>query len=870
MRSRCGLVVVGLILLSFFGNDTVIRLGSFEGIALAQGSRSDYERSAGLDRQYSNRVFRQRVEPQWLPDDHALWYRVETGERRWEYVWIDLKAGKRRLAFDHERLAKLLGEATSTPVAATQLPLEDLQWREGGKQLVFRALRSQWKWDVADDVLQRQETTPGAREGLKPLEEFRRSRNSDRETQIVFDNRREEPIEVWWVPSDGEARSYGRVPPGETRDQHTFSGHVWRVTDLRGTVLASFQATDVPGTAVVDNQVKPPRGDRRGGGGGRRATATGGGGPPGRSPNGRWEARIQEHNVQLKALRSDAEENGDKTGVDTFAPLTTNGTADDSYEGPIAWSPDGRYFVAWQTTKVEPRKVYLVESSPRDQVQPKLHTLDYPKPGDPLPQRRPRLFDAAERRSVPLDDQAVANSWSVDGLRWSADSSQFQVVFNERGHRRLAVLSYDIATGAARAVIDERSETFVDYAHKQFLHVLEPTREAIWMSERSGWNHLYLYDLQKGEVKNPITQGEWLVRGVERIDDERRQVWLRVAGVDREQDPYHVHLARVGFDGQGFVMLTAGDGTHRWQFSPDGRWLVDSWSRVDLPPVTVVRSAEDGRLVCELEQADIKELEAAGWKPPERFVAQGRDGKTDIHGIVIRPTKFASQSKWPVIEQIYAGPQSAYVPKEWGLQTGMRQLAELGFVVVQIDGMGTSHRSKAFHDVCHKNLGDAGFPDRRLWLESLAARYPELDLKRLGIYGGSAGGQNAVRAMLAHGDFYRVAVADCGCHDNRMDKVWWNELWMGWPIGPHYAEQSNVTQAHHLTGKLMLVVGELDRNVDPASTMQVADALVRADKDFDLLVIPGAGHGAAESPYGKRRRMDYFVRHLWGKEPRHE
>jgi dipeptidyl aminopeptidase/acylaminoacyl peptidase len=208
------------------------------------------------------------------------------------------------------------------------------------------------------------------------------------------------------------------------------------------------------------------------------------------------------------------------------------------------------------------------------------------------------------------------------------------------------------------------------------------------------------------------------------------------------------------------------------------------------------------------------------------------------------------------------------VPKSFGLQVRQHAIAELGFILVQIDGMGTSHRSKAFHDVCWKNLGDSGLPDRILWLKAAAEKYPYMDLTRVGIYGGSAGGQSALRALLAHGDFYKVGVADCGCHDNRMDKIWWNELWMGWPVGPHYAEQSNVTQAYKLTGKLLLTVGELDRNVDPASTMQVVDALIKADKDFDLLVVPGRGHGVGETPYASRRRMDFFVRHLLGVEPR--
>jgi dipeptidyl aminopeptidase/acylaminoacyl peptidase len=252
---------------------------------------------------------------------------------------------------------------------------------------------------------------------------------------------------------------------------------------------------------------------------------------------------------------------------------------------------------------------------------------------------------------------------------------------------------------------------------------------------------------------------------------------------------------------------------------------------------------------------------------PERFVAKGRDGTTDIWGILHTPSTFDPARRYPVIEDIYAGPHGSHVPKSFKAWHGAQSLAELGFVVVQVDGMGTSNRSKAFHDVCWKNLGDSGFPDRIAWMKAAAATRPWMDLSRVGIHGGSAGGQSAMRALLAHGDFYRAAVAACGCHDNRMDKIWWNELWMGWPVGPHYAEQSNVVNAHKLQGRLMLIVGEMDKNVDPASTMQVVNALIKADKDFDLVVVPGAGHGGGGA-YGERRLRDFFVRHLWGREPR--
>jgi dipeptidyl aminopeptidase/acylaminoacyl peptidase len=255
-----------------------------------------------------------------------------------------------------------------------------------------------------------------------------------------------------------------------------------------------------------------------------------------------------------------------------------------------------------------------------------------------------------------------------------------------------------------------------------------------------------------------------------------------------------------------------------------------------------------------------------GWKAPEVFVSKARDGKTDIWGLIYRPTTFDPKKQYPVVENIYAGPHSSFVPKSFGAFNAMQAQAEMGFVVVQIDGMGTSNRSKAFHDVAWMNLKDAGFPDRILWHKAVAAKYAWYDSSRVGIYGTSAGGQNSMGALLFHPEFYKAAVSAVGCHDNRMDKIWWNEQWMGWPIGPHYAESSNVDHAGKLRGKVLLVVGELDTNVDPSSTYQVVNALIKANKDFDLLVIPGAGHGPG-GVYGERRRFDFFVRHLLGQAP---
>ena len=575
-----------------------------------------------------------------------------------------------------------------------------------------------------------------------------------------------------------------------------------------------------------------------------------------KSPDGRWSVSVGDHNVILRAEATRAD-----------SPLTIEGTEDDGYRADVTWSPDSKKVVAMRVAAGSKRSVHLIESSPRDQLQPRLKSHDYLKPGDRVPVARPHLFDVEARREIPIPDDLAPEPWSLDEVRWAPDSNLFTYQYNQRGHQLLRLIAVDAATGRSRTVVEDRSPTFVDYAQKHDSRHLDATGELIWMSERDGWNHLYLVDVASGTVKNPITRGEWVVRSVVRIDEARRQVWFEAGGIRRGQDPYQVHLARANFDGSGLVILTEGDGTHEVELAPGGDYLIDTYSQVDRTPVVELRRGDDGSLVRELERVDLTPLIATGWAIPERFAAKGRDGTTDIYGVIFRPSRFDPAAKLPIIEQVYAGPHGAFAPKRFEPFHRPQALAELGFVVVQADGMGTNWRSKAFHDVCWKDLADAGFPDRIAWIKAAATVHAELDATRVGIYGGSAGGQSALRALLSHGDFYRAAAADCGCHDNRMDKIWWNELWMGWPIGPHYAAQANATDAGQLRGKLLLTVGELDRNVDPASTMQVVDALIRAGKDFELIVFPGAGHGAGNSPYGERRMRDFFVRHLLGVEP---
>ena len=815
---------------------------------IAQGTRSDYERALNLCKVTTNKVFKQKVTPHWLPDNIQFWYRNDLADGVREYILVNAETGVRQQAFDHERLATELTKVTGKDIQADRLPIDRLKFGKSASELLFTCQSKRWKCDLRTYKVQEASKDEQIFPSLRAIAEPHPSTRTGDETLITFINRTDGDVQVYWIDSEGERRYYATVRADQHHQQHTYAGHVWLVTDRDGKNLAVFIGTEEAGDAIIDENCiqetapkEKPKQVR----------------PSGESPDGKWVAFLKDYNLYVRKIETGEE-----------IALSSDGTEENMYSERLWWSHDSEKIATVQIRKGEDRKIHLIESSPKDQLQPKLHTLSYAKPGDRIDIAKPQLFNVVRQRHIAISNELCPNPWSISGVRWAPDSGRFTFLYNQRGHQVLRIISVDAGTGEARTIIDEQSKTFIDYANKKYSYYLDATNEIIWMSEHDGWNHLYLYDAETGCVKNQITKGEWVVRRIERVDEAERQIWFRAGGIRPGQDPYYIHFCRVNFDGSGLVVLTEGDGTHEIKFSPDRRFFFDQWSRVEQPPITELRNSKDGSLICELERADWDALLETRWCSPERFVAKGRDGNTDIYGVIIRPSNFDPNNKYPVIEQIYAGPQGAFVPKSFGLQVRQHAIAELGFIVVQIDGMGTSHRSKAFHDVCWKNLGDSGFGDRILWMKAAASEYPYMDLTRVGIYGGSAGGQSALRALLSHGDFYKVAVADCGCHDNRMDKIWWNELWMGWPVGPHYEEQSNVTQAHKMQGKLLLTVGELDKNVDPASTMQVVDALIKADKDFDLLVVPGRGHGVGGIPYASRRRMDFFVRHLLGIEPR--
>lgn len=574
--------------------------------------------------------------------------------------------------------------------------------------------------------------------------------------------------------------------------------------------------------------------------------------PEGASPDGTRMAFVKDHNLWLR----DAQ-----TGQETA--LTQGGTEQHPYEQP-SWSPNSRTLAAFQIDPAAILPVYMVESSLKaGGTRGVLHQHEYAQPGDPLPLYELWTFDTAAGTGVKA--QADKQYGGAPDLNWRDDGRTLLFENRDRGHQFFQVVEITVATGQARVIVDDRTKPFINTSNV-YTHYTPNAAGVIYATEMDGWRHLYYYDAV--ETKPPIllTPGDWVVRGVDRVDDDARHLWFQGSGRNPGEDPYLIHHYRVSYDGTGFVALTEGNGTHSVQYSPDNAYLIDSYSRADLPPVHTLRKAADGSLVCALETADISALTAAGWKAPEVFSAKGRDGVTGIWGIVFRPANFDPAQKYPVIENIYAGPQDSFVRKTFSVRDSMQSLADLGFIVVQCDGMGTRNRSKAFHNVCWHNLKDGGFPDRILWHRALAAKYPYCDTSRVGIYGTSAGGQNSTGALLFHPEFYKVAVSSCGCHDNRIDKQWWNEQWMGYPVGPWYAESSNIDNAANLRGKLLLMMGDLDTNVPPESTLRLTGALQKAGKDYDLLVNIGQDHGDGGA-YGERRRRDYFVRHLLGVEP---
>jgi dipeptidyl aminopeptidase/acylaminoacyl peptidase len=771
-------------------------------------------------------VYKARITPHWFQNDTRFWYRNDLRGGAKEFIVVDAEKGTRQPAFDHQKLAAALSKSAGQEFKADRLPFAEIEFIDDGHAIEFRAAEKTWHCNLSSYECT---TVAGSANIGSPTSEKNEIALVDFAPPSPMDS------ELESSPAVDEERPSPQERPARQRQDN-----------------AQSQTRSRDQDQSQSDEEESSRGRFR----------------ERRSPDGRWTAFVKDNNVWLRSGSGGKEEE-----------LSTDGATNNSY-GRLEWAPDSQALVAWRIEPGDRKEVYLIQSSPSGGGRAILHTRPYAQAGDKFTRYEVNVFSIPERKQIKPEVDRFEHEWETPRVHWTHDHRHFVYEQEDRGHQRLRLIEVDARTGGTQNLIDEKTKTFIWTTHTEMLNVpavtwLENSDELIYMSEMDGWRHLYLVDAQGCKIKNQITKGEWVVRGIDKIDEDKRQIWFRAGGMNADQDPYFIHYYRINFDGTGLVALTSANGNHIIQFSPERKYYVDTYSRVDMPPAHELRRTSDGTLVCRFEEADISELKENGWTPPEVFVAKGRDGKTDIWGIINRPRHFDPSKKYPVLESIYAGPQGAFVPKSFNGSLRTNALTDLGFILVQIDGMGTAFRSKAFHDVCWHNLSDAGFPDRILWHQEVAKKYPYYDISRVGIFGTSAGGQSAAAAVLFHPEFYKVAVANSGCHDNRLDKASWNEQWMGY-MSPDkiwskdadnwYSQNSNIDNAAKLRGRLLLIVGEMDDNVPPESTFRFVDALTKARKDFELVVVPGANHGAA-SPVTQRRLQDFFAHNLLGIEP---
>ena len=608
------------------------------------------------------------------------------------------------------------------------------------------------------------------------------------------------------------------------------------------------------------------------------------------SPDGRMAAFIRDFNLWVKDLASGRETQLTTDGREDFGYATNNAGWVHGDDPVLTWSPDSRQIATFQHDGRGVGNMYLVSTNVG---QPRLEAWRYPLPGDSVIFRIHRVVvnvaDAARPRVVrfqmppdqhrsTVSDHVQCGGGTVCDLQWFPDGSRVAFVSSSRDHKTAWMRVADARTGEVRTLFEERSQTQVGDASftENLWRVLPATNELIWWSQREGWTRLYLYDLNTGRLKNAITAGEGNVMDIVRVDERARTIYFTALGKEAGRDPYFHHLYRIGLDGRGQTLLTPEDAHHTVSMSPDGRFFVDTYSTPDTPPVTVLRDM-NGRVVRQLERADVSRLAATGWRPPTRVRMKARDGQTDIYGLMFTPAALDSTKKYPIVNYIYPGPQVGSVgPRSFMPSRSDHQaLAELGFVVVAIDGMGTPGRSKAFADAYYGRMIDNTLPDQIAGMRELARRYPFIDIDRAGIWGHSGGGYATAAAMFRHPEFFKVGISESGNHENRNYEDDWGERYQGLLVRTgttdNYANEATQTHAANLRGKLLLAHGGMDDNVPPYNTYLVVDALVKANKDFDLLIFPNARHGyGADSGYMMRRRWDYFVRHLMGAEPPRE
>jgi dipeptidyl-peptidase 4 len=606
-----------------------------------------------------------------------------------------------------------------------------------------------------------------------------------------------------------------------------------------------------------------------------------GDGPGNLSPDGKREAFIRDWNLWVRDTATGKETQLTTDGVKDYGYATNNAgwVHDDS--AILVWSPDSSKIATFQQDQRKTGEMTLVGTNVGH---PKVETWKYPLVGDKditmiervildVPtQQVVRLKMAPDQhRSTQCDDVSCFGGW--EDVQWAKDGKSIAFASTSRDHTKTWVRTADVDTGAVREVFDETAKHWFESGINAInWRYLPESNEILWYSQRSDWGHLYLYDIATGKLKRQVTKGDWNVAEVLRLDAASRTVWF--TGVNREagHHPYHQHLYRVNLDDGEPVLLSPEDAQHTYRLSPDGTRFVDVYSTTTVAPVAVLRDANDGKVLAQIAQGDLARLKLSGWVPPEPIVVKARDGRTDLYGVMFKPSNFDPGKKYPIVNYIYPGPQVGSV-RSYGFLPAHgdnQALAELGFIVVAIDGMGTPYRSKAFHDAYAKNIGDNTLPDQVTAMQQLAERFAFIDLSRAGIWGHSGGGNATGTAMFRYPDFFKVGIAESGNHDNRNYEDDWAEKWQGLLVTgkdgkSNYDDQANQLHANKLKGKLLLIHGLMDDNVPPSSTLLVVDSLIKSNKDFDLLLLPNARHGYGEyAMYVMRKRWDYFVTHLQG------
>ena len=600
------------------------------------------------------------------------------------------------------------------------------------------------------------------------------------------------------------------------------------------------------------------------------------------SPDGRWAAFVRDHNLYVRdvstgtvvQLTRDGEPGWDYATplpeLRTLVQQKVSRGEDVEEQAAVFWSPDSRRLITYRLDSRNAGRFTSLQYVPPDQLRPRAYSYVYPLPGEVLATAVPTVFDLETQQRIDVRTPPLELQFQEGPeFEWLPDSRHFYYDYDERGETAIDLREVDATTGEQRTIVREVAAPYpyVDPGETMYRFTGDG-QEVLWTSERSGWNQLYLYDAGTGQLVRPLTHGDWVVRQIVSVDTNAHQVYFLAGGVQPGMDPYYTQLYRVGLDGAGLKLLTPEDANHTASVSPDGKYFVDNSSTPGLPGESVLRRTSDGSAVRVLATTEDSALVQMGFQPPISFAGTAADGTTPLYGVIVRPTGFDPARKYPVLENLYTGPQGFFAPKTFGAAVRLQSMAELGFVVVMVDGRGTTGRSRDFHDFSYHNMGNV-FVDHVTMIKEMARRYPWMDSTRVGIYGTSAGGYGAAHAFLQFPDFYTVCVSTSGDHDPRLDKAWWNELYQGWPVGKDYAEQANQALADSLKGHLLLIHGDIDDNVNPAETMRLVDALMTADKSVDMLFVPNMLHGdtGPHAHYVTARRWDYFVRYLLGETP---